>query len=263
MIKQLSIKNLLLIKKITLNFTSGLCVLTGETGAGKSMILDSLNLLSGNRLRSNFKPENDQKVEITALIDISKFESACKLINDLDIEFESEIIAKRTIDNNGKSRCFINDNIVTLSTFKLIISDILEIHSQFSEQGLLDSNSHISILDNYGNYEEKLHHLDEIWKNLKKAELDYEEFKEKSQNQKSIVEALNFDLDQLKSVNPQKEEFEKLVKKQKILKNSEKISQNLNHVINNFNSESPPGIDILMTDTIKNLEKIKDLLDEK
>ena len=114
------------------------------------MILDSLNLLSGNRLRSNFKPENDQKVEITALIDISEFESACKLINDLDIEFESEIIAKRTIDNNGKSRCFINDNIVTLSTFKLIISDILEIHSQFSEQGLLDSNSHISILDNYG-----------------------------------------------------------------------------------------------------------------
>ena len=263
MIKQLSIKNLLLIKKITLNFTSGLCVLTGETGAGKSMILDSLNLLSGNRLRSNFKPENDQKVEITALIDISKFESACKLINDLDIEFESEIIAKRTIDNNGKSRCFINDNIVTLSTFKLIISDILEIHSQFSEQGLLDSNSHISILDNYGNYDEKLRHLDEIWKNLKKAELDYEEFKEKSQNQKSIVEALNFDLDQLKSLNPKKEEFDKLVKKQKILKNSEKISQNLNHVINNFNSESPPGIDILMTDAIKNLEKIKDLLDEK
>ncbi len=263
MIKQLSIKNLLLIKKITLNFTSGLCVLTGETGAGKSMILDSLNLLSGNRLRSNFKPENNQKVEIMALIDISEFESACKLISDLDIEFESEIIAKRTIDNNGKSRCFINDNIVTLSTFKLVISDILEIHSQFSEQGLLDSNSHISILDNYGNYDEKLRHLDEIWKNLKKAELDYEEFKEKSQNQKSIVEALNFDLDQLKSVNPQKEEFDKLVKKQKILKNSEKISQNLNHVINNFNSESPPGIDILMTDAIKNLEKIKDLLDEK
>ncbi len=263
MIRQLSIKNLLLIKNITLNFTSGLCVLTGETGAGKSMILDSLNLLSGNRLRSNFKPENDQKVEITALIDISEFASACKLISDLDIEFESEIIAKRTIDSNGKSRCFINDNIVTLSTFKLIISDILEIHSQFSEQGLLDSNSHISILDNFGNYDEKLYHLDEIWKNLRKAEIDYKEFKEKSQNQKNIVEALKFDLDQLKSINPQKGEYESLVKKQKILKNSEKISQNLNHVINNFSSESPPGIDILMTDTIKSLEKIKDLLDEK
>ena len=139
MIRHLSINNLLLIDKIDMDIGIGLCVLTGETGAGKSMILESLELLSGRRIKSNVRPENNNKTIITALIDISKFEEIKNYLIEQEINVDNEITVKRIIEKDGKSKAMVNDNIVSLSTLKKIADHTIEIHSQFSEQGLLDS----------------------------------------------------------------------------------------------------------------------------
>ena len=95
MIKHLSIKNLLLIDQIDIELNDGLCVLTGETGAGKSMILDSLGLISGERLKSSFKPKDERVASVTAIIDISNHISIKKQIIELGIDCENEILVKK------------------------------------------------------------------------------------------------------------------------------------------------------------------------
>ena len=184
MIRHLSINNLLLIDKIDMDIGIGLCVLTGETGAGKSMILESLELLSGRRIKSNVRPENNNKTVITALIDISKFVEIKNYLIEQEINVDNEIIVKRIIEKDGKSKAMVNDNIVSLSTLKKIADYTIEIHSQFSEQGLLDSNTHLKTLDDFGQYQGELLALSKIWKEYKDIDQRYSE--EKSNLEKII-----------------------------------------------------------------------------
>ena len=116
MLKYLSIKNLILIQDIEINFLNGLSVFPGETGAGKSMILDSLSIISGGRTKSSIKPEKGKKTIISAIIDIYHFSEIRVKLANIGIETDSEIIVKRILDEYGKSKSFINDIPVSLNT---------------------------------------------------------------------------------------------------------------------------------------------------
>ena len=118
MLKYLSIKNLILIQHIEINFQKGLSVFTGETGAGKSMILDSLSLISGGRTKSSIKPEKGKKTVITAIIDINHFPEIREKLDSIGIETENDIIVKRILDEYGKSKSFLNDTPISLNTLK-------------------------------------------------------------------------------------------------------------------------------------------------
>ena len=262
MIRHLSISNLMLIDKIEMDFGIGLCVLTGETGAGKSMILESLELLSGRRVKTNMRSDNGQKTVITALVEISKYTFIKKILDDLDINVEDEIIIKRIIDSDGKSKAFINDNLVGLTTLKTITSNLFEIHSQFSEQGLLDNSTHMSTLDNFGNYQNELKKLSETWLELKTAEKEYLEEQSRFEEIKNKREEYEIYYNELKNFEPKKGEFEKLEQKKKILQNSRKINENLNEIINNFIKEDPPGVEKLFAKNLLMLKQIRDLLDQ-
>ena len=178
MLKHLSIKNLLLIDQIDFIFNQGLCVLTGETGAGKSMILDSLSLISGNRARNTLRPPEGKKTSITALFNIKNFDNVKKILDDLGIDSEEEILIKRVISSDGKSKSFIDDDLVSLGVLKSITKELLEIQSQFSEQGLLDTSTHIDNLDEYGDYKEELLELKRQWEIMKDSK-KYEDLIEK------------------------------------------------------------------------------------
>ena len=263
MIKHLSIKNLLLIDQIDIELNNGLCVLTGETGAGKSMILDSLGLISGERLKSSFKPKDERVASVTAIIDISNHISIKKQIIELGIDCENEILLKRIINNDGKSKAFVNDNLVSLNILKNISNKLLEIHSQFSEQGLLDSSTHINILDEYGDYPLALETTKTEWKKLKKVKKEFEDKKYELERITNEKEKIEYDFNEIKNLDPQINEYEELIKKKTLLKNSAKISEGLNEIIDNFFSDTPPGIDKLLAQNISKLDKIKDLLDEE
>ena len=120
MIKLLSIRNLLLIDEIDLSLDKGLCVLTGETGAGKSMILESLNLITGERAKSGLRPENGKVLSVSALVDVGRFIFVKSKLDELGINYEDEILVKRIISEDGRSKCFINENLVTKENKSLI-----------------------------------------------------------------------------------------------------------------------------------------------
>ena len=263
MLKYLSIKNLILIQHIEINFQNGLSVFTGETGAGKSMILDSLSLISGGRTKSSIKPEKGKKTIITAIIDIYHFTEIKVKLDNIGIETDNEIIIKRILDEYGKSKSFINDTPVSLNTLKDVTDGVIEIHSQFSEQGLLDNTTHIDTLDNFGTNKDILSKLKEIWEDLKSKENLYtselEEFKKLSETKQTY----DYDLKELRNLNAVSGEFEELEKKRKIIKNFIKINETLSKVNNNFSSDSIPGIEKLASENLKLLNSIEDLLDDE
>lgn len=262
MIKHLSIKNLLLIDEIDIELNNGLCVLTGETGAGKSMILDSLSLISGERIKASFKPEKGKTSSVSAIIDISNFKFLKHELQELGIDCDDEILIKRIITDSGKSKSFINDNLISLNILKKISNNLVEIHSQFSEQGLLDSNTHIDTLDEFGDYLDSKIMIGQFWQSLLESKKKFESKKEELSIVKNEREQVEYDLKEIESLSPLKNEFNDLVKKRVVLKNSAKISECLQSVIDNFYSETPGGIDKLLLKNISELDKIKNLLDE-
>ena len=263
MLKYLSIKNLILIQLIEINFQNGLSVFTGETGAGKSMILDSLSLISGGRTKSSIKPEKGKRTIITAIIDIHNFPEIKVKLDNIGIETDNEIIIKRMLDEYGKSKSFINDTLVSLNTLKDVTEGVIEIHSQFSEQGLLDNTTHIDTLDNFGTNKEILFKLKEIWEDLKAKEKLYKSELEEFKKLSEIKETHEYNLKEIRNLNPVSGEFEELEKKRKIIKNFIKISETLSKVNNNFSSDSIPGIEKLASENIKLLNSIEDLLDDE
>ena len=263
MLKYLSIKNLILIQHIEINFQNGLSVFTGETGAGKSMILDSLSLISGGRTKSSIKPEKGKRTIITAIIDIHHFPEIKMKLDNIGIETDNEIIIKRILDEYGKSKSFINDTPISLNTLKDVTEGVIEIHSQFSEQGLLDNTTHIDTLDNFGTNKEILSKLKEIWEDLKSKENLYKSELEEFKKLSEIKQTYDYDLKELRNLNAVSGEFEELEKKRKIIKNFIKINETLSKVNNNFSSDSIPGIEKLASENIKLLNSIEDLLDDE
>ena len=262
MIKLVSIRNLLLIDEIDLSLDKGLCVLTGETGAGKSMILDSLNLITGERAKSGLRPENGKVLSVSALVDVDSFIFVKSKLDELGINYDNEILVKRIISDDGRSKCFINENLVTSSTLKLLFSDIIEIHSQFSEQGLLDTSTHINILDDFGTNHKNLQKLNTLWRDFTEAKKEFENLNKEKQDQQKIKENIEYDLDELKGLNPSINEFQDLLNKKTVLQNSAKITETLNSVTDNFYSENPPGIEALFSKTLNSLKSIEHLLDD-
>ncbi len=260
MIKLLSIKNLLLIDNIDLSLDRGLCVLTGETGTGKSMILDSLNLITGERAKSGLRPENGKVLSVSALVDVNNFIFVKSKLDELGINFDNEILVKRIISDDGRSKCFINENLVTSGTLKILFSDIIEIHSQFSEQGLLDTSTHINILDDFSDNNKDLQELNSLWKDLTDAKKEFENLNEEKQDQQRIKENTKYDLDELKNLNPSENEFQDLLNKKIVLQNSAKITETLNSVTESFYSENPPGIEALFSKVLSSLKNIEHLL---
>lgn len=148
MLQSLSIRNVVLIDKLDLDFNRGLSVLTGETGAGKSILLDSLGLVLGNRAETSLIRFGEDKLSVTAVFDLpDKSDPLWSILNENELEAEEELIIKRTLTRDGKSKIFVNDQAVSLKLLKDIGKYLVEVHGQFDNQGLLNPANHLSVLD--------------------------------------------------------------------------------------------------------------------
>lgn len=261
MLRYLSIKNIVLIDDLEIDFGRGLCVLTGETGAGKSIILDSLCLVVGYRANYSLRPNNNKVTEVISIFSETNNVLISESLKEFGIPESSEIILKRQLTSDGKSKAFINDHLVSLMTLKKIGSQLIEIEGQFSEQGLLDTSTHIDILDEYGNYEKDLDFLRNTWEeyqNSRKLLNEVRNIYEKSINNKQQLE---FEIKELEKLNPQNDEYEILLNKRKSFINSTKIKENIGKVITNFSSEHNKGIEELFAENISYIEKIIEFLE--
>ena len=171
MLKELIVKNIVLIESIKIEFKKGLSVLTGETGTGKSILLDSLGLIVGNRVDFNLIRYGETDASVTAIFQINEKHPVIKVIQKYDIEFEDELIIRRQIKADGKSKCLVNDTIITRSALIEITDHLIEIQGQFDDRGLLDIKTHLSLLDDYSNHDKLIYDTKISFTEMKKLEL--------------------------------------------------------------------------------------------
>ena len=247
MISTLHIKNIGIIDDLNINLNEGLNVLTGETGAGKTLIIDSLQIISGGR----FSKEMIRKGETNSFVEICMYEPEDE--NSID----GNIIISREINLNGKNMCKINGRMVTVNELKSFMSKYIEIHGQNDNQTLLDNKFHLKYLDGYvgqelatikNEYKEKYQRYLEIKKELK---ANYGDEKERERK----LDLLKYQVNEIEQANLKENEEEQLEEKRKIMLNSEKISTNLNEADIAIGENS---IDSINT-AIRALEKIENI----
>ncbi|MCL2631217.1 MAG: AAA family ATPase, partial [Firmicutes bacterium] len=149
MLTSLRIKNIALIPELDLKFSKGLNILSGETGAGKSIIIDSLNFVLGDRADKSLIRHGETEAGVEAVFDLEETEELKNIFEENGLEWDETVIVRRTMHGGGKSECRINGTAVNLSLLKKIVVLLADIHSQHEHQALLNENNHISILDKY------------------------------------------------------------------------------------------------------------------
>ncbi len=230
MLRSLYIRNVVLIDKLDLDFGSGLSVLTGETGAGKSILLDSLGLVLGNRAETGLIRSGEDKLSVTAIFDGQEGNTPLQnLLAENEIEGGSEIIIKRTLDRNGKGKIFINDQPISARLLKEIGPLLVEIHGQFDNQGLLNPANHRDILDAYGQYTELLNKVAVAWEDYRRAKAERAKAEEDLSKAKEEEENLRHWVKELEQISPLKGEEAELANRRQELMHAEKILESLNY----------------------------------
>ena len=235
MLKTLSIRNVVLIDSLDIDFKEGLTVLSGETGAGKSILLDSLGLLLGNRSESSMVRIGADKLSVTGVFEVQKNNKLYEIAKEYDLDVDGEIIIKRTITSEGKGKILFNDQIITLKLLKELSQYLIEIHGQHDNQGLLNPITHCDILDNYGKYEKELTTTKEAFINYKIASKSLKEKENALNKAKEEEENLRHWVQELEKLAPQKGEEEHLRNRRSELMNAEKIIEKLNQAYSYLN----------------------------
>lgn len=247
MISTLHIKNIGIIDDLSIDLNDGLNVLTGETGAGKTLIIDSLGIISGGR----FSKEMIRKGETNSFVEICMYEPENE--NSID----GNIIVSREINSNGKNMCKINGRMVTVNELKNFMSKFIEIHGQNDNQSLLDNKFHLKYLDGFigdkiidikRQYKEKYEKYLEVKQELKN---NYGDEKERERK----LDLLRYQFNEIEEANLKVNEEENLEEKRKLMLNSEKISKNLNEADIAIGENSIDSINI----AIRALEKIENI----
>src|SRR5436853_6893004 len=178
MLRQLAIRNVVLVESLDLEFESGLGVLTGETGAGKSILLDALGLATGARAgaRSNVRSGANQGTAI-AIFDLPGKHEARALIADNGFAIEDEIILRRTLATDGRTRAFLNDEPIGVALLRDLGSDLVEIHGQTDDRGLFDSATHRRLLDAFGEHEALARDVTARWQELERLRGEADELR--------------------------------------------------------------------------------------
>ena len=246
MITTLHIKNIGIIEELTIDLNKGLNVLTGETGAGKTLIIDSLSILSGGRFSKEMirKGENNSYIE------------ACIYLPTYPNSIDGNIIISREIHSNGRNLCKINGRLVTVNELRDFMSKIIEIHGQNENQTLLDNKFHLNYLDGFigeklnikKEYQEYYNKYLEIEKKLKE---NYGDNKERERK----LDLLKYQYSEIKQAKLRQGEEEELEDKKKIIVNAKKISENLKEADNALGESAIDAISI----AIRSLEKIEEL----
>lgn len=261
MLKSLSIRNVVLIDKLDLDFRNGFSVLSGETGAGKSILLDSVGLLLGKRAEIGMIRSGCDKLSVCGSFEIvDKKGELAALCAEYDLDFDNEIIIKRTLNQDGKGKIFFNDQPITQKLLKEIGGYLVEIHGQFDNQGLLNPATHLSVLDNYGNYPDKIAAMKNAFGVYKKAKTERAAAEEKIRQAKNEEENLRHWVDEFQKIKPQANEQEELEQKRQQMMNAEKILENLDAA---YKAMSQGGVQSSLRQAQAAIARVNSLLNGK
>lgn len=257
MLTHLSIHNIVLIKSLSLTMDNGLTALTGETGAGKSILLDSLGLALGARADAGLLRKGAEQGSVTASFDLMPDHAIFTHLKDNGFDdVTGEVIVRRTLGADGRSKAFINDRPVSVALLRDIGEMLVDIHGQFETHGLMDSRHHGGLLDNFGGLSAEVTAVRAAWKSRKAAERDLQSHIAAMEKAKADEEYLTACVAELEKINPVAGEEEGLLIKRQALQNREAILTGLSEAHGAL--ESDKGSNDWLYRSLRALEKIAD-----
>ena len=223
MLTSLSVRNYALIENITIDFKKGLTVITGETGSGKSIIIDSIDLLLGARASTSVIRTGTTSCTISAEFDISKNTNVKNILSELSIDCENEIIIRRQIDSAGKSKAFINDISVSINTLSNIGKYLVDFYAQHKSNMLFEQQYQRQIVDNIADNSNLLEQLSVKYDKLESLKNKKEEIEKANTDRERLLDLYQYQINEINKANLSCDEEEKIEQELPKLKNAEKI----------------------------------------
>src|ERR1041385_5306307 len=217
MLTRLSIRDIVLIDRLDIDFTEGLAVLTGETGAGKSILLDAFSLALGARGDAGLVRHGAEQGQVTAVFDVPKQHPAAAILADNGLEETGEMILRRVQFADGRTRAFINDQAIGVQTLKAVGSALVEIHGQHDERALVDASTHRRLLDAFAGHEMDVAALESLWEARRTASASLEEHRAAMERAAREADYLRHASAELKQLAPQDGEETQLADRRAIM----------------------------------------------
>src|ERR1700744_2608199 len=211
MLARLSIRDIVLVERLDIEFSRGLAVLTGETGAGKSILLDAFGLALGGRGDAGLGRHGVEQGQVTAVFDVPKGHPASAILrgnglDQADSEVSGEMILSRVQVADGRTRAFINDQAISVQTLKAVGAALVEIHGQHDERALVDASTHRRLLDAFAGLEKDVTALEHLWEKRRQANATLEAHREGMERAAREADYLRHASDELKTLAPKEGE---------------------------------------------------------
>jgi DNA repair protein RecN (Recombination protein N) len=253
MLTSLSIRDFVLIERLDLEFAPGLCVLTGETGAGKSILLDALGLATGGRAERGFIRAGSAQAMVSAVFDPPAKHPARAALSGNGLESDGALIFRRSIAADGRSRAFINDQPVSIGLMREAGAMLLEIHGQHDDRGLLDAAGHRHLLDAFGGLDEEVSAVEGAWRALAAADEAARAEAEVQQRAAQDFDYLKHMAEELRTLDVRAGEEAELANARAVMMASEKISSDLNEAVEALSGNG--GVEARMSLALRRLSR--------
>jgi DNA repair protein RecN (Recombination protein N) len=227
MLTRLSIRDIVLIDRLDLDVTPGLSVLTGETGAGKSILLDAFALALGARGDVALVRQGAEKGQVTAAFDVPGAHPVCGLMAGNDIQADDELILRRVQFADGRTRAFVNDQPVSVQTLKILGAALVEIHGQHDERALVDAATHRALLDAFGGLDREAQAIELLWNELRAAEAVLVAQRAAVERAQREADWLRHAVAELSQLAPQQSEETELAQRRAAMMQAEKVAGDL------------------------------------
>jgi DNA repair protein RecN (Recombination protein N) len=258
MLVKLYVQNYALIKDLDVELEDGLTIITGETGAGKSILLGALSLILGTRADSSVLLKKNEKCVVEGTFRIENYDLS-EFFASNELDYESVTILRREINPAGKSRAFINDTPVTINLLKELGDRLIDIHSQHQTLMLHDNSFQLNVIDSFAGTSKLKDEYKLVYKNYRMLSREFDELAEKADRNKADLEYFQFQLNQLEEAKLREGEQEELEKEQELLSHAEEIKLGLSNASNLFSSDTTSVL-MLLREAKAALSKIAEFL---
>jgi DNA repair protein RecN (Recombination protein N) len=261
MLVSLSLRNIVLIDRLDLAFEAGLCVLTGETGAGKSILLDALGLALGARADSALVSAGASQAGVTAVFEPPAGHPVHGELSDHDLTSEDgePLVLRRTLGSDGRSRAFVNDQAVSVALLRRIGDGLVEVQGQFEQRGLLDPTTHRLLLDAFGGLAGQSDAVAALWQAWQAARTEETAAEEALAKARADESHLRHAVDELGSLDPQAGEEAELAEIRSLLLHAERLAEALNAAATLLAGEAEGGAEPAVAQAQRQLERVAEL----
>ncbi|UWM73907.1 DNA repair protein RecN [Rhizobium sp. WSM4643] len=240
MLIQLSIRDIVLIERLDLAFETGLSVLTGETGAGKSILLDSLSLALGGRGDGGLVRHGEDKGQVTAVFDVGMEHGARTLLRENGIDDEGDLIFRRQQSADGRTKAYVNDQPVSVQLMRQAGQMLVEIHGQHDDRALVDTNAHRTLLDAFAGLTDEVSEVSRLYRLWRDSERTLKKHREKVESAAREADYLRSSVAELEKLSPQDGEEEELADRRQKMMKAERIAGDIAEASEFLNGNASP-----------------------